>query len=161
MQFLTAIKYFGIIYIYALSGRHCRPYTSSIKKTILNWHGRLLIEESLRAFFIRRLNYGGCILFTTILYLPPAVNVPTMAPDYPLIQQNPDHPYLPNDRLSRAAGTSAIPIHWNSLSVPFQDSPGPISYPVVLVDAIDTAQKGHFFRPFTVFFFCRRQHYRR
>ena len=27
--------------IYALSARHCRPHSSSIKKTILNWHDRL------------------------------------------------------------------------------------------------------------------------
>ena len=31
--------------VYALSGSHCRPHSSSIKQSILNWHDRLLTEN--------------------------------------------------------------------------------------------------------------------
>ena len=37
----------GVVHgnVYALSGCHCGPYSSSIKESILNWHDRLLTGE--------------------------------------------------------------------------------------------------------------------
>ena len=38
--------------VYALSGCHCEPHSSSIKTSILNWHDRLLKGKKTRVVSI-------------------------------------------------------------------------------------------------------------
>ena len=60
--------------VYALSGCHCGPHSSSIKESILNWHDRLFLVEvaALRSIVLR---YAGAPIATRVSFFFPFVHL--------------------------------------------------------------------------------------